>query len=224
MAKNFSDSSVYLFIKIHKKAIFKVSVVVLIFLISFTVFALKSNNKKSLEIQLTNSNNNIEVMANENEVAPADSEIVIHIAGEVVNSGVYRINKNARLEDVINLAGGFTEEAYQENLNLARKMTDGEKLVVYSKDDIEKQGDSENSDKSVYKSDIMGKYNNIDLININTASLEELQTLKGVGPKTAKKIVDYRNENLFSNKEEILKVDGIGQKTYEKFKDKITTF
>lgn len=105
-------------------------------------------------------------------------------------------------------AGGFTKNADQNSLNLAKTLEDGEQVMIPAIGGTSSGAEASGSSN--------GK------VNINTADLATLETLSGVGPATAQKIIDYRNAHgKFKSIEEIKKVSGIGEKTYEKFKDKI---
>ena len=141
------------------------------------------------------------------------NEIPIYICGQVNNPGVYYVLENVLVYELIDLAGGFTEEADPEGINLARQIVSNEKIVV------PKQG--EKIDKTI------NSYENVEygkrLININTAIESELENLPGIGTVKAKQIVEYRSSNgIFKTLEEIKNVPGIGDKTFNSLKDMIT--
>jgi competence protein ComEA len=145
---------------------------------------------------------------------PTDKPIVVHITGAVPRPGVYALPQGARIQDGISAAGGFLAEADKTNINLAQLLDDGEKLdVPYI------EGGS-----PVFTTPLPEVVTSTtELININTASLAELDTLPGIGPTTAQKIVDYRTQNgPFINAEDIINVSGIGPGTYERIKNLIT--
>ena len=145
---------------------------------------------------------------------PTDKPIVVHITGAVPRPGVYALPQGARIQDGISAAGGFLAEADKTNINLAQVLDDGEKLDVPF---IE--GGSPVLTTPVPEVVTI----TTELININTASLAELDTLPGIGPTTAQKIIDYRTQNgPFINAEDIVNVSGIGPGTYERIKDLIT--
>ncbi len=131
--------------------------------------------------------------------------IFVDIDGAVINPGVYELIEGSRVIDAINLAGGLKEKAFTQNLNKARKLIDGEKIYIYVEGDVVVESLSENN-----------------LININTASANVLMTLPGIGEVYANRIIDYRNTKKFSSIEEIKNIQGIGDKTFEKFKELIT--
>jgi competence protein ComEA len=127
---------------------------------------------------------------------------------------VYALPQGARIQDGISAAGGFLAEADKTNINLAQVLDDGEKLdIPYI------EGGSPVLTTPVPEVVTI----TTELININTASLAELDTLPGIGPTTAQKIIDYRTQNgPFINAEDIVNVSGIGPGTYERIKDLIT--
>lgn len=133
----------------------------------------------------------------------------VHICGEVKNPGVYEVNMDSRVCDVLNLAGGFTEEAAQNAINLAELVTDGMMVVVPSKEELKEIS-------------LKQEIQNAGLVDINTASLEELCTLPGIGKARAEAIITYRQENgSFTTIEDIMLVSGIKSGMYEDLKDKI---
>ena len=148
------------------------------------------------------------------EESTEQSTIIVYITGEVNKPDVYSLSKDERLVDLVEKAGGFTDKAYIDDLNLAQVLNDGEKFVVQSIDNI-----SEESVNSVQdtQSDDDG------LININTADKDKLDSLPEIGEKLADAIIAYRDEHGgFSSVDEIKEVDGIGDGIYEKIKDSIT--
>lgn len=164
------------------------------------------SNKESVNVSTTEESNE-----------SLNKQIQVHITGEVNNPGLYKLNSDVRIWDAIQAAGGFTNNADQSSLNLAKTLEDGEQLLVAAKNNSSQANNASsqtNNGSSQTQTD--GK------ININNADIQQLQTLSGVGPSTAQKIVDYRTSNgKFKNIEDIKKVSGIGDKTYLKFKDKI---
>ena len=141
-----------------------------------------------------------------------NSEVTIDISGEVVNPGVYKLENGAILDDAIAMAGGLGSKAnlawIDKNLNRAEKLYDGQKIYIPSMVDDEKV--------------ILGVSTTKNIVRINTASLEDLDTLNGVGPSIAQRIIDYRTENGgFKSVEEIKLVPGIGDKMFEKIKNDI---
>ena len=139
----------------------------------------------------------------------ATGKVIVHVAGAVVNPGVYTLTGDVRVIDAIEAAGGMTDEADGDALNLAAPIEDGQKITVYTTEQTAGSG--------------TGTGSNTGLININTASQDELETLPGIGEVIAGNIIDYREDNgSFSSIEEIKNVNRIGDKLYEQIKDLIT--
>jgi competence protein ComEA len=146
--------------------------------------------------------------------APTEKPVVVYITGAVPRPGVYALPKNARVQDAISAAGGFLAEAEKSQINLAALVEDGEKLDIPY---IEGASPVLGTPIPVIVT------STTELVNINTATLEQLDTLPGVGPTTAQRIIDYREQNgPFINTEDIINVQGIGTGTYERIKDLIT--
>lgn len=159
----------------------------------------------------TSSNSTLKNMNQIEELVP------IYICGAVKNPDVYYIASSAIVKDVVTMAGGFTEEANQQCVNLASQVTPNGKIIVPKiGEEIDKNIDS-------YENNMRVNLNQVgESVNINTASIEELQRLKGIGEKKANAIKDYRDKNGgFKAIEELTEVDGIGDKTFENIKDKI---
>lgn len=156
----------------------------------------------------------------ENSNAEEYKDIMVEIKGEVKNPDVYAMKTGDRVIDLVKKAGGFTEKAYKLGINLSMKLKDEDCIIVYSKDIIEKNPSAVlNVGVNVSNG---GSTKNSETININTATKEELMTLPGIGEVTAEKIIQYREENgEFKSIDELTQVDRIGEKTLNKFKDKI---
>ncbi len=136
--------------------------------------------------------------------------IYVHLTGAVRQPGVLKLKKGARMIDAVDAAGGLWEDADTESINLAAVLKDAEKIHIFTISEREEQqtGTGVLSD---------GR------ININQASLDELMTLPGIGEGIGQSIIDYRTENgNFSSLEDLKKVDRIGERTYDKLKDKIS--
>lgn len=180
--------------------------------------SLNSNQIQSIvdTKQTDNINNQSEVENKENE---DNSSKMCQIDGCVNKPGVYSFKKDDRIKDIIDLAGGFTKDADTKSVNLAMKLKDEMKIFIPSKNEISKlqNHNTENSQIVTLKDN-----NSINLVNINTADSNKLQTLPGIGPSKAKKIIEFREKNQFKKIEELKNVDGIGEKTFESLKSLIT--
>lgn len=154
------------------------------------------------------------------EKSPKTSVMKVHIAGEIKKPGVYEIKEGDRLEDLIKVAGGLTDEADDVNINLAQRLEDQMKIYIPNKND-EKSLNTNNPNQT-YEPVTPVKDSSSGLININTASKEELMTLPNIGEKRADAIIEYRNASRFEKIEDIKNVKGIGDKFFEALKDLIT--
>lgn len=142
--------------------------------------------------------------------------IYVDISGEVINPGVYEVEEGARIYRVIELAGGFTEQAVIDYVNRAKVVSDSEKIVIPSKEDIANgiiSMDTSNQEHVKEKN---------NLVNLNTSTKEELMTLPGIGESKANSIIDYReNIGKFTCIEDIMKISGIKEAAFAKIKDNI---
>ena len=195
----------------------------------------------SNEIMVSSSNDDKkEIGENEDEEGEM---MAVHITGEVKNPGVVRVKEGSRIQDIIEEAGGLTENADITDVNLAYVVEDGMKVRIPSNDDENlkknnsgKTGDDEeksqielakneyitqDSGKGVIVSD-EGIDTSSSIVNINTATQTELEELPGIGPSLASRIVEHRNQNgKFKTIEDIKNVTGIGDSKFEKIKDLI---
>ncbi|MFQ6041430.1 MAG: helix-hairpin-helix domain-containing protein [Candidatus Poribacteria bacterium] len=156
-------------------------------------------------------------------------EIIVHVTGEVRRPAVYQLEKGMRVADAIQLAGGATEKADLQQLNLASRAIDGEKIYVPAKLTTSSPPQSTPEPQAhVFKEPLKSKATHANppgKINLNTATVEELESLPGIGPVMAKRIIEYRNiHGPFYNIEEIKEIKGIGEKTYEKIKALIAIY
>ena len=137
-------------------------------------------------------------------------KIYVHICGEVNNPGVYELAEGSRIFEAVEAAGGFTEEAAQASLNLAQVISDEDQIVILTQDEAEEKARLEREQAA-------------GIVNLNTASKEQLMTLTGIGESRAEDILRYRQESGgFQAIEEIMNVPGIKESAYLKIKDSIT--
>ena len=137
-------------------------------------------------------------------------KIYVHICGEVNNPGVYELAEGSRIFEAVEAAGGFTEEAAQASLNLAQVISDEEQIVILTQAEAEEKARQEREQAA-------------GIVNLNTASKEQLMTLTGIGESRAEDILRYRQESGgFQAIEEIMNVPGIKESAYLKIKDSIT--
>ncbi len=192
-----------IFVRTNKKYIIVIIPIVIILLLIVIKLIIISSNKVEIEDD--------ENLDTSKEEYLDDEYYYVDIKGCIKNPGVYKLVKGSRVKDVIELAGGLTSDSDTSNINLAKIIEDEMVININSVNDNSGNNYSMNS-------------NNLsDLININTASLEQLMTLSGIGESKARSIISYRKENgNFNEIEDITKVSGIGQALYEKIKDYIT--
>ncbi|MDD6128070.1 MAG: helix-hairpin-helix domain-containing protein [Veillonellaceae bacterium] len=152
-----------------------------------------------------------------------DGGLTVYVTGAVNQPGVVTVATGARVADAVNACGGLSPEADGEAINMAQAVKDGQQIRVPAKG---AQNAAANGGNNTASAKAGGSANSADtggLVNINTADEKALDTLPGVGPATAQKIIEYReNEGAFQSPEDIMKVRGIGKAKYEKMKDKIT--
>ena len=156
--------------------------------------------------------------------------IYVHIDGYVHNPGVYQLKENERINVLIEKAGGLKNGYSIKNINLAAKLSDGDKVYIPSIEEEKSLGNQNNNANTVEKHTNNGNNlnNNVSItknnkININTANVSELKQITGIGESTANKIIDYReNVGKFKKIEDIKEVKGIGESKFESLKNKIT--
>ena len=221
-----------------KFAIFVVVIVVLI-----GGFAIMNNSNSVVEASAPSS---LKKSSNENEeikkkdtkdVKEENTRIKVDIKGSVVSPDVYEVDSNARVIDVINIAGGVTEDADTDSINLSKKVLDEDVIIIYSHEEMENNKKSYEEKIDYCKSDNNSACvtnvatfdegnndtNDIGVVNINTATAEDFMKLSGIGESKANKIVEYRESiGKFNSIEDIKNVSGIGDSIFDKIKDFIT--
>ena len=174
------------------------------------LFSKKEESVEETEVVVTT------VLAEKTEVSTTQETVIfVDIKGAVKNPGVYQMKVGDRVKDALDAAGGLTDEADSQKVNLAKRLEDQMAIVVPKVGEEAEEIPAGETRKEATKE---GK------VNINTATVEELKTLKGVGEKKAEAIIEYRKKNgSFQTKEDLMKVRGIGKKLFESFQERIVT-
>jgi competence protein ComEA len=168
-----------------------------------------STNKQSFSSNKT-SNDDIKIISGQDTNLPSSSQILVHVDGAVVKPGVYQLKPDARVNDAIAAAGGLAAGADGAKINLAAKLSDGQKVYVASINDPVSSGSGKNNDTGSLQQ---------GLISINSASGTELDSLPGVGPVTAGKIIAVRP---YSSLDELVSKKAVGKSEFEKIKDLVS--
>ena len=177
--------------------------------------------------------NDLEITNNDVPTNSNDS-IYVDIKGQVNTPGVYSFNidNNARINDLIEKAGGLTKDADTSLINLSKKLEDEMTIIIYSKKEIDNYVKTQNDlEKKLEICETKLKNNACikeknettgNKININKATLDELITIPGIGEAKAKAIIEYRSRNKFNSIEDIKNVEGIGENLFASIKESIT--
>lgn len=221
------------FLKKYKYVITIFLFMLIIFYIVFVKVNLKSKEKNLVDNQVVI--NEVEKV----EVDLKDDLVYVDIKGAVKKPGVYKINSDKKIIDVITMAGGLMENANTDNINLSKKVTDEMVIIIYTNEEVKNSNIVDTVIKVIDKecvcpniqndgcinTEINDSITNVNkAININTATLEELMSINGLGEAKAKAIIKYREENgYFKIIDDLLNVSGIGEALFEKIKEYITT-
>lgn len=160
------------------------------------------------------SENSDDTALNVTNMSENSQKLFVHVCGAVANPGVYQMEPGSRLYEAVEMAGGLTDEADETCLNMARQLSDGEQVLILTKEETaaipRTTADSQGTQTP-------------GLVNINTATMAELTTVSGIGESRAQAIIAYREANgSFRCIEDIKKVDGIKDGLFSKIKDQIT--
>lgn len=203
--------------------IFKILAVIIFVITAFLLFGPKGNNETITLDKENASKNEVISKEEENEKRGASGKVYVDISGEVKKPGVYEVSSDSRIFEVIEKAGGLTGKADTGAINQAELVKDGQKIVISRKGDNRNVSGSNMADTSSRSTGASHNGTAQGKININSADVNELQKIHGVGPATAEKIIKFRSSNgNFRVIEDLKKVNGIGNKTFEKIKDYIT--
>lgn len=216
----------------NKKIIGLVIITIIIFIVSIFLYKQKSSNafkeEYMTEIFEEESNDNMEyteTLEEDTTIINEDNidrnKIIVEIKGEVAKPDVYQLEEGSIIKDLIDMAGGVTEEADLSRINRAEELLNHELIIIGNINDETESSVVQNN--STYSSNGNNSDKGSTLININTADLEQLKGITGIGNIKAQSIIDYREANGgFKSLEELKNVDGIGDKTFEKIKEQIT--
>lgn len=210
-----------------QKIIFGIIIVFMVAIIVYYIYSTLANieyDSENIEDNSFSDTNELETqnISMDENVTETD-EILVHVSGCVKEEKIVSLPDGSRINDAIEAAGGLTKDADLSNVNLAYILEDGEKIYIPKKGEELSEISS-----SLIVNNSSNSSNNSSLskstkVNINKATQAELETIPGIGPSTALKIVTYRNENgKFKSIEDIKNVSGIGDAKYEKMKDYIT--
>ncbi len=225
--------------KIRHYLKFIIPIFILLIIGFVCVYYYINNNTKNNEVIKSEP---IKKEEKKEEISKEDIYYYVDIKGAVNNPGIYRLKEESRVQDVINSSGGLKENADTSLINLSKKIFDEMVIVVYTKDEIEKYKNKEENlieQNNKVVDNLVEKYVNNDalfednksnqeenkneLININTATKDQLLTISGIGESKANSIIKYREENgNFNCIEDIKNVSGIGDSLFEKIKEFIT--
>lgn len=205
-------------------------IVIFILVLLYTIWSFINSKNSYIDVDedlMIKTENNINSSNDINNAIQASSEkIIVYIIGSVKNPGIYELDVDSRVSDAVNSAGGLLDDADISKINLAFKLEDGQKITIPSiNDDLDDDSSYEDfisQDSGNIISDTSSN-SSTKKVNLNTASQTELETLPGIGPSTALKIINYRNENgKFSSIEDIKKVPGIGDSKFNNLKEYVS--
>lgn len=206
------------------KAKLKYIIIAIIILVALVVSYVLSLDNKEVSAE------NVEIT--KTDVTNVTSKVYVDIKGSVKKPGVYQVPADFIVWDIVNLSGGFTKNAYTKNINLSQKVKDEMVIYVFSKSEMSKMNNTVKTDTACttnvinYDNCITTEKNatetSTSLVNINTASKEELMNVSGIGASKADSIIAYRIKTPFSKIEDIMNVSGIGESLFDKIKKYIT--
>lgn len=211
----------------------RVIILICCLIIVIIIFSFSFHKSKNVVVAKTSD----EIIKESNDNKSDDVKVKVDIKGAIKKPGVYEVDNNKRVIDVINIAGGLNKNANTNYINLSSKVKDEMVIWIYTSKEIEQFKLKQESSEYMIKScncpvvdnttclnnankDNKNETNNV--VNINTATLEELMSLNGLGESKAKSIIEYRNKNgNFKSIEDIMNVNGIGETLYNKIKNNI---
>ena len=225
----------------YRKQILMITVIVIIIIAvtGFGIYKYQTRRKKTIDtVKIKKETTKKDSAAKKVQPEKEIEEYMVDIKGEVVTPGIYKLKKSSRVIDVIEKAGGLTQNADTTVINLSKKITDEMVIIIYSKQEVKnwiKTKEQEDYLEEKCKISEEGKVENDACledekeettfqakVNINTATKEELMTLSGIGESKAEEIITYRKSTPFKTIEDLKNVSGIGDATYEQIKNHIT--
>lgn len=184
-----------------------------------SIFSQTEQKEDVLKEEVLNEEN-LEIKDFSTTESETESLIFVYVCGAVQQTGVYSLTVGDRLYMAIELAGGFTKEAAREYHNLARIVEDGERIYILTKSEVEELSLKQ---QIAGEPSVEQQVEKEQVVNLNTASVEELTTLPGIGESKAKRIIEYRTKvGNFKSIEELMNISGIGEAMFEKVKDRVT--
>lgn len=225
--------------KLIKKYKYIITIILILLIILYVIITKKKlNDNANSDFSILSENPSAEQTQINNK--EPESLCSIDIKGAIKKPGVYEANCNSIVNDIIKLAGGLIDSADTSVINLAKKITNEMVIIIYTKDEVKNSNIVKNVVKIVEKeckcpniqndgclnTDIKEDITNTNnIININSATMEELQKISGIGEAKAKAIITYREKNgKFKSITDIMNVDGIGEKFFNQIKDYITVW
>ena len=223
----------------NKKALVMGSAVLLVLIALLGAFSFIASSQQG-EFSIQKADNEQTAQASEHQENQAEqtkqteeNEVVIHIAGAVHNPDLYTLPAQSRVEDAIKAAGGLLKDAYTQEINRARKLEDGEQIYIptekelreQAKETAPKQAETNNSSSTKPSTSKSSPANSEgkQQVNINTATKSELESLPGIGPAMAERIIEDRTtQGSFNKKEDLKRIRGIGEKKFAKLEKHIS--
>ena len=196
-----------------KQKIILICIIIIMCMVILYYIISKTETRDYEEFEISEENETTQETENQVE----DNIIIVHVSGEVNKPGIIELKEGSRIADAIEKAKGSTEYADLSKINLAYEIKDGQKINIPSKNEIIEVYIEEEAGENVIENEIKNSK-----VNINTALQTELETLTGIGPSTALKIIEYRKEKgEFKAIEDIQNVPGIGEAKFENIKQEI---
>ena len=225
-------------IDVKKVIIIAIIIVICVCGAGYMIFFNKNNSEDNFEqVEMFEGNNTVSENISKEEKQEEEKTIAVHITGEVKNKGIIYLKSGQRIVDAIKKAGGTTKNANLDKVNLAYILEDGQKIYIPNKNDKDENYEyissnsgnnivvEESKSNNAVSASSTSKSKGVDgKVNINMANESELESLPGIGPSLAQRIMEYRQEQgRFNSIEDVQNVKGIGDAKFSKIKEYITT-